>query len=112
MLTDRQPPQVPHAGETQGQHAPRKARRNPLAILGLLVVLVAVIAAGIWGVTRANTGATSVAQQTPHATATPAAPRILYQADWSHGTDGWQLPAGAQIVNGSLVINSKDLLLV
>lgn len=38
---------------------------------------------------------------TPTATALPQ-PKLLYQADWSHGADGWTLPAGWHIANGQL----------
>lgn len=111
MLTDRQPPHIPGDGTAQGQDATRKSQRSPLAIFALLVVLVAVIAGAIWGVTRGNAGTSPTTQGTSKATATPA-PRVLYQADWSQGADGWTLPAGAKIDNGNLVIDSKGQLQV
>jgi hypothetical protein len=49
---------------------------------------------------------TSSAKVAPTAarTATPTvAPRILYQADWSHSTDGWTLAPHWKIENGALV---------
>lgn len=109
MLTDRQPSQVPDEGAAQGQHMTRKAQRRPLVIFGMLVVLVAVVAGAIWGVTRGNAGTTAAHGTSPAATAVP---RVLYQADWSQGADGWQLPTGAKIENGNLVLDSKGLLQV
>jgi hypothetical protein len=35
---------------------------------------------------------------------------VLYQADWSHGNDGWKLPAGAKIIDGHLEIESSAAL--
>jgi hypothetical protein len=110
MLADRQHPQAQGDGATQGQDTTGAPRRRPLVIFGMLVVLAAVIASAIWGVTRSNASSTSAAHGTsPAATAVP---RVLYQADWSQGANGWKLPAGAKIVNGNLVLDSKDLLRV
>lgn len=103
MATDNQPLPAPNDGAATVQRAPR---RQPLVVAGLLVVVVAVVAGAIWGVTRGNAGASST---TSDATATPA-PRVLYQANWSQGADGWTLPTGAKIVDGHLDIESADAL--
>ncbi len=84
--------------------------RRPLVVAGMLVILVAIIAGAIWGVTRSNAGG-ATAQGTARATAT-AVPRVLYQANWSRGAGGWTLPAGAKAENGNLVIDSKSLVRV
>lgn len=98
MLTDQQPPEATGAGIST---APRW--RRPLAIAGAAVVLVAVIAAVVWGATHGNAG---VVVQI-HATATPA-PRVVYQSDWSHGADGWTLPASVKVVDGHLAISGSQ----
>lgn len=102
MIGDQQPPQA----AADGAASKRQPQRwRPLVIAGWAIVLVAVVAVAIWGVTRPTTGGTATVA--PHATAT-AVPRLLYQANWSQGDDGWQLPAGAKVTNGDLVIDSKN----
>ena len=106
MMDDRQPTGT----MTDETPRTRQTRRwRPFVVAGLAILLVAVVAGAIWGVTRGTDASTSATHGTASATATPA-PRILYQADWSHGADGWHLPAGAQIVNGKLNIASADAL--
>ena len=105
MITDQQP--LP--SQNDGPSPIRRQPRRPLVIAGLVAVMVAVLAGAIWGVTRGNMGSIAATQSTPRATATTA-PRVLYQANWSQGADGWTLPAGAKIVDGQLDIESGDAL--
>ena len=92
MLTDQQLLDASGAGSSTQPPAPRW--RRPLAIAGAVVVLMAIIAGVIWGVTRGNAGVANHPGAAPSATATPA-PRVVYQSDWSHGADSWTLPATA-----------------
>jgi hypothetical protein len=102
MLTDQQPPEATGAGIST---APRW--RRPLAIAGAAVVLVAVIAAVVWGATHGNAGVAVQSHATPSATAAPA-PRVVYQSDWSHGADGWTLPTSVKVVDGHLAISGSQ----
>ncbi len=104
MVGDQQYPQTVANGPSPEQ---RPSRRRPLVVAGAVLVLVAVVIGAIWGITRGNAGSTSVTHGTPSATATPV-PRVVYQADWSQGPDGWKLPAGAKIVNGHLELEGID----
>lgn len=105
MLTDHQPPLSDEGGHTFLRQRPGW---RVLAIVGIAVVLLAVIAGGVWGIARQQ-GSGTKAQTTPMTTATATvAPHVVYQADWSHGADGWNLPAGATIVGGHLMIDSGD----
>lgn len=105
MLTDQQMPDASGAGSSSQPPAPRG--RRPLAIAGAVVVLVAIIAGVVWGVTRGNAGVANHPGATPSATATPA-PRVVYQSDWSHGADGWTLPATARVADGHLAISGSQ----
>jgi hypothetical protein len=49
--------------------------------------------------------AQQTAPATPTATAQPAA-TVLYQANWSHGLDGWQAAHGWQVDAGKLLVES------
>ncbi len=89
-------------GSSPQQPAPRW--RRPLAIAGAVAVLVAIIAGVVWGVTRGNAGVANHPGTTPGATATHT-PRVVYQSDWSHGADGWTLPATVQVADGHLAIS-------
>lgn len=106
MLTDQQPHYAPSDGTPRAQQATRVPRSRPLVITGIVVVLVAIVAGAIWGATRSHAGGTTTARATPSATATTI-PHVIYQADWSHGADGWTLPAQATIVDGHLLLDSK-----
>ncbi len=106
MTTDNQPLPAPNNGALPVEQMPR---RRPLVVAGILVLLVAVVAGVIWGVTRSDEGSSSITHGTASATATPV-PRVLYQTDWSQGADGWKLPAGAKIIDGHLEIESGDAL--
>ncbi|MFI5273596.1 MAG: hypothetical protein ACHQ4H_11240 [Ktedonobacterales bacterium] len=81
---------------------------STLAHAGLvLLATVAVCALAACGAAgqRGASNATATVTATAVATATPSAtpvPRMLYQADWSHGTDGWTLPPHWRITNGQL----------
>ncbi len=104
MLTNHQPPDAPGTGVgVSGRRLGRGWR--PLAVAGIVVVLLAIIAGAIWGANRPH--AEVMARATPSATATPV-PRVVYQTDWSHGADGWTLPATAQIIGGHLVIDGSQ----
>ncbi len=104
MITEQQPQLAPSDCTSSGRHVPRVPR--PLIITGTVVVLVAIVAGTFWGVTRSNGGNTTTARPLPSATAT-SVPQVVYQADWSHGANGWTLPAQAKIVDGHLLIDSK-----
>jgi len=106
MITDQQPPHTPAEGAPTGQHAPR---RRPVVIAVMAVALLAVIAGAIWGVTHSTAG---TASHTTQSTTATAAPRVLYQADWSHGAAGWKLPSQAKIVEGHLVLDGNGLISV
>jgi len=103
MRTEHQP--LNSASAPDGKEA---TGRRPLVVGGAVVLLLAIIAAIVWGAARANSGAVSgvTARATPRASAT-SAPRVVYQSDWSHGADGWTLPATAQVVDGHLIINGS-----
>jgi hypothetical protein len=107
MRTDeQQPPLANGAGDPMRWPAPRWQR--PLAIAVGVVMLVAIIATVVWGAMRENTSVAvqphATASATASATATPA-PRVVYQSDWSHGTNGWTLPTTAKVVGGHLAIS-------
>ncbi|HEY7342220.1 MAG TPA: hypothetical protein VH591_15190 [Ktedonobacterales bacterium] len=101
MLTDQQRPDASGAG------SPTSRWRRPLAIAGGVVVLVAIIAGVVWGVTRGNAGLAVQPHATSSATATPA-PRVVYQSDWSHGADAWTLPASVTVADGHLAISGSQ----
>jgi hypothetical protein len=96
--------------ETVPHEASPKQPRRPRVVTGLVLVLVAVIAGAIWGVTRSAGGGGTATSAPPHATATSAPPRVLYQSDWSQGADGWNLPTGAKIVDDHLELAGIDAL--
>lgn len=103
MLTNHQPhPDAPAVEASQRSHRPGW---RPFAVAGIVVVLLAIIAGAIWGASRPRVGVT--ARATPAVTAT-AAPRVVYQSDWSHGANGWTLPASARIIGGHLVIDGSQ----
>lgn len=107
MITEQQPPHTPSDEPSSGRRDPRVPGPRPLAITSIVVLLVAIVAGAIWGLTRSNAGsATTTTRALPSATATRV-PQVVYQADWSHGANGWTLPAQAQIVDGHLLIDSK-----
>ncbi len=76
----------------------RGVQRFAFALLALFAVLAA---------TACAPGAqASVSTPTPTTPAVPTAtpaPKLLYQADWSHGANGWTLPPHWHIKNGQLV---------
>lgn len=77
---------------------PRIARG---AALMLLIGLAGTLLAACDTTARsANPTATPRAMFTPTATTVP---RVLYQADWSHGANGWHLPAHWQVSGGALL---------
>jgi hypothetical protein len=102
MLTDQQ---RPDAASARRSTQPRW--RRPLAIVVAAGMLVAIIAAVIWGATHGNTGVAVQPRATPSTTATPA-PRVVYQSDWSHGANGWTLPASVQVADGHLAISGSQ----
>ncbi len=103
MIGNQQPPNTVPSAAPPPQERPR---RRAFVVAGLLVVLVAVIAGATWGVSR-SAGTNTSAHVPPQATATP---RVLYQANWSQGADGWKLPAGATIADGHLELESSETL--
>lgn len=104
MISDGRPPENPEAETASAQRKPRRT----LALVAIVVVLLAIIAGSIWAATRSPSGATVATHATPTATATKAStPHVVYQSDWSHGVDGWKLPAGAKISDGHLVLDSS-----
>ncbi len=106
MITEQQPQSTPSDGTPTERHGPRVLRSRPLIITSIVVVLVAVLAGTFWGVTHSNGSKTTTARPIPSATATTI-PQVVYQADWSHGADGWTLPAQTKIVDGHLLIDSQ-----
>lgn len=107
MITDQQSPSAPSDGTSSEQHGPHMPRPRPLIIISMAVLLVAVIAGAVWGFTRSNGAATTTARATATATATRI-PQVVYQADWSHGANGWTLPAQTKIVDGHLLLDLSD----
>jgi hypothetical protein len=87
----------------------RRPWRSPswrrLALAGSLLVLIAIIAGVVWGTT--HPGAPVTARSTPTTTALPT-PHLAYQSDWSHGADGWNLPASARIIGGHLLLDGEN----
>lgn len=81
-------------------------RRRFLLVAGSVAVLLAVIAGTLWGVARSRSGSPHETHAVASATAT-SGPRIVYQSDWSHGADGWQLPATAQIADGRIMLDGN-----
>ena len=80
-----------------------RARRTASALFVLALALVALAACAPGGSSAGTTPtATMMPTATPTATALPQ-PKLLYQADWSHGADGWTLPAGWHVANGQLI---------
>lgn len=80
------------------------ARRRPSVILSMLLVSVAVLAACAPGQPTAK-APTATPQATATVAATPSAtaiPRLVYQADWSHGLDGWTATPGWSVSGGVL----------
>jgi hypothetical protein len=80
---------------------PVRASRSwwDLPIAGVVLVIVAVVFAVLVHVVPGNS--TPSRQATGTSTATPS-PRILYTADWSHGSDGWTLPSHWRLANGHI----------
>jgi hypothetical protein len=64
---------------------------------GIVLVVLAVALAFLLNVVPG----TSTPSRQAASTATPR-PRVLYTADWSHGTDGWTLPSHWHLVNGHI----------
>ena len=75
-------------------------------ILSLVAVLTSTLLAACASGTRASSPTPTATTQPPAPTAT-VVPRILYQADWSHGANGWHLPAHWQVAGGALVNDGK-----
>jgi hypothetical protein len=98
MLTDQQP----DAASVGTNLLPRW--RRSLAIAGAVVVLLAIVAAVVWGATRESLEGVVRTRVTPSATATPT-PRVVYQSDWSHGAKSWTLPATVKVEGGHLAIS-------
>lgn len=108
MRTNHQDSRALGTGETAGQ---RQTRWRLYVVVGVAVAVLAMLAGVIWSATHPNLGATVRAQVTPTATTT-SAPRVVYTSDWSHGADGWTLPATAKIVDGHLVLDGSAPVLV
>ena len=85
-------------------HAPASSptRVRPLWLVLLAVVLVLVLAGGIWVLVRHAPPARTVAAA-PTPTATEAPPRLVYSADWSTSAAGWNLPTIVHLQSGRLV---------
>ena len=91
---------------------PSPRRRSPWRALGIVVVLLAVGAGLLWVLGQIPTESTPT-NPSAYATATATAlPRLVYQSDWSHGADGWTLPAGAKFADGKLSIKTVSPLLI
>lgn len=55
----------------------------------------------------------STPSSTPHATKSAVAPgTVLYQADWSHGLDGWPTVKGWQVHAGALQTTGAEQLMI
>ncbi len=80
----------------------RSALRAASTLLTILLALGMLAGCGIGGGAATNAPtATPFPTEAPTATALPQ-PKLLYQADWSHGAGGWTLPAGWHAGNGQL----------
>jgi hypothetical protein len=83
--------------DTQPVRARRPRWRLPIAGGIVLLVIVAVILAFLLQVVPGK----STSPRQAASTATPS-PKVLYMADWSHGTVGWTMPSHWRLVNGHL----------
>jgi hypothetical protein len=66
---------------------------------GIVLVVLAVVLAFLLNIVPGQSTPSRQAEGT--STATPI-PRVLYTADWSHGTDGWTLPSHWRLVKGHI----------
>lgn len=79
-------------------HGSRPRWRLPVAggiVLVIVAIVLTLLLRAVPGKAPPSTRAAS------SGTATPS-PRILYTADWSHGTDGWTLSPHWRLVNGRI----------
>src|SRR5215467_3982122 len=91
---------------------PRPRRSSPWRAFGVFVALVAVGAGLIWVLEQIPVDDAST-DPSAYATATATAlPRLVYQSDWSQGTNNWTLPAGATIADGKLSIKTVNPVLI
>lgn len=76
-----------------------------LFLLGCLVVLLTACSAGSTPLPSHSTTTRSSTSSRPTSppTATVAPGTVLYQADWSHGLDGWKGSSGWSVVQGDLL---------
>jgi hypothetical protein len=82
--------------DTQPVRARRSRWHLPISG-GIVLVIVALVLAFLLQVVPGQ----STTSRQAASTATPS-PRVLYTADWSHGTEGWTLPSHWRLVNGHL----------
>jgi hypothetical protein len=84
------------------------ANRRLLWPVSIAVVLVLVLAGGIWALTRPPSSGASVhaSGSTPTASLIPSS-RTVYSTDWSHGAGGWDLPSSVQIKSGQLIFSGN-----
>jgi hypothetical protein len=78
----------------------RATRASPWSLPiagGIVLVILAVILAFLLNIVPGTSNPSGQAAST----ATPI-PRVLYTADWSHGTGGWSLPSHWRLVNGHI----------
>lgn len=71
-----------------------------LRMMVIALVATAALLAGCSTTSSTHIAPTATTAQSPTPT---KAPTVVYSADWSHGADGWTLPAGWSIQNGALV---------
>lgn len=76
--------------------------KKPLFLLLCLLVLLAACTSAPAAPTAKSSSSTTGGK--PTATPTPSVPpgTVLYQADWSHGLDGWKNTGGWSVVQGML----------
>ena len=87
----------------------RTASRARARLAVLSIVSCAVIAlAGCATSTARQSSSTPTPTATSAATPTPpAAPKVVFQADWSHGAGAWKLPPHWSIQDGALVTDGQ-----
>lgn len=100
-------PQMPAPNDDTGQQRQAHGRfRWPVILVVALVIALLIVYGGYSAISRLETPSTRAHASAPAQQAIPyhtPAPVVVYQADWSHGADGWTLPPHWQIVQGQLV---------
>ncbi|QBD77842.1 DUF1080 domain-containing protein [Ktedonosporobacter rubrisoli] len=103
-----QEPPTPRGSHPHTQKSRFTARK--LSISGLLLAIYLIFSLGACSQTPSSPSQTShpTPTQVPATPTATKAPTTLYQADWSHGLDGWQHNEGWTVVNGQLAAHNTS----